>query len=432
MLKHPTERELARYLDRTADAADLLSVDDHLAGCDDCRSKLTAHTQMDPIAASFADILTNDPAVDEHLTYEQLAAYVDGGLDPVTREIADVHSGVCELCALQLSDLKRLKDELAGPAGNMPVEREPEKPGFWDQIMTAALLKWAVPALALILLGIGAWALFFSPRSVPVANVAVTQPTPVPAVNGSEQIPEERSVAGLTNTNSANAEAPPHKPEVLLADGDSRIEIDETGNITGINAGEFNPQIKSALTGGDIHISQDAAKLRSGTGVLMGGGDAAIPFKLTTPVGKVVETDRPQFKWDSVAGAESYVVNVYDDNFNKIASSPPLKVTAWTSSKALKRGGIYNWQVTAVKDGQEIRSPVRPAPDAKFKILDASSANEIAAAKRQSGNSHLLLGIVYAKAGLLDDAEREFQALLKQNPRSEVARRLLNKVKAAR
>ena len=75
---------------------------------------------------------------------------------------------------------------------------------------------------------------------------------------------------------------------------------------------------------------------------------------------------------------------------------------------------------------------MRPAPDAKFKILDASSANEIAAAKRQAGNSHLLLGVVYANAGLLDDAEREFQALLKQNPRSDLARKLLNKVKAAR
>jgi hypothetical protein len=387
---------------------------------------------MHPIASSFADILTNDPAVDAHLTYEQLETYVDGGLDPVTREIADVHAGVCELCALQLSDLKRLKDELSEPNSNAPLAAEPEKPSFWDQIKVAGLLKWSVPAFAVILLGIGAWALFLSPRSVPVANVAVTQPTPGTAVNGSEQIPEDQTVAGLTNANLANAEISPHKSEVLLADGSSRIEIDETGNLTGISAGEFGPQIKSALTGGDIHISQDAVRLRSGTSVLMGGGDTGIPFKLTTPVGKVVIADRPQFKWGPVAGAESYVVNVYDDNFNKIASSPPLKVTAWTSNRSLRRGGVYNWQVTALKDGQEIRSPVRPAPDAKFKVLDGSSANEIAAAKRQAGNSHLLLGVVYAKAGLLDDAEREFQALLKQNPRSEIARRLLNKVKVAR
>jgi len=44
----------------------------------------------------------------------------------------------------------------------------------------------------------------------------------------------------------------------------------------------------------------------------------------------------------------------------------------------------------------------------------------------------LILGIVYANAGLLDEAQRELQTLLNSNPNSEIARKLLAKVKAAR
>ncbi len=55
-------------------------------------------------------------------------------------------------------------------------------------------------------------------------------------------------------------------------------------------------------------------------------------------------------------------------------------------------------------------------------------ANAIETAKKKYGNSRLLLGILYADAGMLDEAEREFQALLKKNPGSALARKLLRKV----
>jgi hypothetical protein len=43
-----------------------------------------------------------------------------------------------------------------------------------------------------------------------------------------------------------------------------------------------------------------------------------------------------------------------------------------------------------------------------------------------------VLGVLYAQAGLLDDAEREFSALLRANPKSEVARKLLSNVRATK
>ncbi|MBP7375938.1 MAG: tetratricopeptide repeat protein, partial [Pyrinomonadaceae bacterium] len=172
-------------------------------------------------------------------------------------------------------------------------------------------------------------------------------------------------------------------------------------------------------------------ELRSKSGVLMSDTQPGVSFALTSPVGKVIESARPQFRWRALDQAESYVVSVYDANFNKVAESPPLKQNSWTSI-TLKRGNVYQWQVTAQRDGEEIRSPSRPAPDARFRVIDSVAANEIDAAKRNFGSSRLLLGILYANAGLLDDAEREFQALLRRNPNSEAARRLLNKVRSAK
>jgi hypothetical protein len=44
----------------------------------------------------------------------------------------------------------------------------------------------------------------------------------------------------------------------------------------------------------------------------------------------------------------------------------------------------------------------------------------------------LLLGLRYAQAGLLEDAEREFRALLAANPRSSIAKNLLRHTEALR
>ncbi len=69
-----------------------------------------------------------------------------------------------------------------------------------------------------------------------------------------------------------------------------------------------------------------------------------------------------------------------------------------------------------------------PAPEAKFKVLDAPIARKLEAAKTSVGNSHLALGILYAEAGLFKEAEQEFAALKVDNPESPVPVILLQQV----
>jgi hypothetical protein len=73
-------------------------------------------------------------------------------------------------------------------------------------------------------------------------------------------------------------------------------------------------------------------------------------FSTIKPVGTVILSDRPTFRWLRLDGATSYIVEVYDDKFAKVATSPQLIDNSWTASQSLPRGKTYTWQVKAVKE----------------------------------------------------------------------------------
>ena len=66
----------------------------------------------------------------------------------------------------------------------------------------------------------------------------------------------------------------------------------------------------------------------------------------------------------------------------------------------------------------------------KFAILPTADLKELTRLKQS--DSHLALGAFYARTGLLDEAEREFQSLIKLNPDSELPRKLLQSVRRTR
>jgi hypothetical protein len=162
----------------------------------------------------------------------------------------------------------------------------------------------------------------------------------------------------------------------------------------------------------------------------MGSNNQPREFAVIEPVGEVLLSNRPSFRWSAMEGATAYVVEVYDEQFKLVASSPQLTERTWTTS--LARGKVYSWQVKATKDGEEVTAPHPPAPQAKFRVLDQAKAIEIAKAKRDYASSHLTLGLLYADAGLLREAEQEFRLLWRANPNSDVARNLLRQIQGLR
>jgi hypothetical protein len=219
-----------------------------------------------------------------------------------------------------------------------------------------------------------------------------------------------------------------------LNDGAGQVTLDQQGRLNGLD--DLSPahrqMVKDALQTGRLARTVSLAGLNRQGSSLMGADDQGNPFSLTHPVGKVILNDRPMFRWKRLKEATGYMVEIYDERFNLAGKSHELQGDEWTPTQPLARGHIYAWQVKASKDGQIFTAPAPPAPQARFRVLDQEQASEITRASRAYGSSHLTLGLLYARAGLLDEAEQELRALLKANPNSALVRRLLAQVQALR
>ncbi|HEY6328919.1 MAG TPA: hypothetical protein VI756_06245, partial [Blastocatellia bacterium] len=214
---------------------------------------------------------------------------------------------------------------------------------------------------------------------------------------------------------------------VVIKDGNSLISL-ENGQVSGLGplSEDLARPVAAALQSSRVAVPS-LADLHGKRGQLMGGGDNDQPtFSLKSPVATIVEDTRPQFSWARLDGALNYTVSIAGVGFSALITSPPIKNTSWRPLKPLLRGRTYYWQVrAALSNGHEISTPAPPLPDAKFKVLSEFEESKIQEARNLSPVSHLVLGVIYAQAGLVGRARAEFQELVHDNPGSRVAKSLL-------
>lgn len=221
---------------------------------------------------------------------------------------------------------------------------------------------------------------------------------------------------------------------LVLRDGGRLVKVDSWGRFTGLEAlpAGWQRAVESALRARRVERPAVVEALSGQKETLLGAPGSARKVLIVGPAGTVVESDRPLFSWRSLNGEASYVVAVFDSQFNPVAKSGPLTTTEWTCPQTLQRGAMYTWQVTAFRDGKAIVSPSPPAPEARFRVLEQAAADELTRARQLRPTSHLTLGVLYARAGMADEAEREFRLLVESNPGSAAARSLLLSVRAWR
>jgi hypothetical protein len=195
---------------------------------------------------------------------------------------------------------------------------------------------------------------------------------------------------------------------------------------------ELERAVKDFLSSEEIERPAALTGLEGNRSDLRGEGSQS-SFKLLSPARIVISDDRPAFKWESLSGAESYRIYVSDSRSRKVADSGllPRTETQWSSSLPLKRGEVYSWTVGVVVNGEEVVSPSASEPEVKFKVLSEEEVRELNLLK-QITNSPLALGVFYAQAGMVAEAEREFQELADKNSNSPIARRLLNLIRSWR
>lgn len=146
--------------------------------------------------------------------------------------------------------------------------------------------------------------------------------------------------------------------------------------------------------------------LRPAADPLRGGGSGDVGS--LSPAGVVVGTARPRFRWVAPDGKATYVVSVYDGSA-EVATSGALTATEWTPPSDLPAERTLAWQVEVTGVAQPFVMPAPPAPPALFRVAPAADRAQIEAALARFPNDHLLHAVLYARAGLVAEAEAALQ-----------------------
>ena len=394
MMPHLTDKQVTQFRERLLSPAELLQVGDHIAQCPQCRGRVADEVDLRASLQKRAS-----PA--EHLTYEQIETYLDGKASSTQMEAVQTHVKTCQLCLDEIKDLESFKNEMAAtePASsreqNAPwlqrlslqwyrkVEQPaPQKKSFL-LIPSRTTLALAAAAAVLVLFAIG----FKRMRFVPSPAEPSTQ------VASADRIGKE--IAGL-----------PAKEKASILEAVSQERVKTTAAL---------------------------AELRGPRQTLLGEAPAAQAFHLISPVGEVVMDARPVFLWDALAGASGYSVAIFDANLNAVETSPLLKQTQWKPELMLKRGQVYQWQVTAMlAGGKSVHAPAPPNPEAKFLVLEQEKAGALARFQAEHPQAHLVLGILDAQSGMLAEGMLELEKIPASDADYALAQKLLKSIQEIR
>jgi len=390
-MEHLSQEQVRAYHTRSLSGAELLRVSDHLFQCEACQAWILQDSDLGTAAAAVSARLQSEAGGFTHLTYDEIAAYVDGQASGGEAEWVRLHARECAACAADLHEIQSLKTFLDASRSGLPQPAYPAR--FWRAIHGwQAVFVFAAAAACVMLV-----ALAIRPRAAHLT--AKLEPA--------KQVRRDA------------APAAPAAAGAVIRDGNRTITLSAAGPVGGLEdlPVGLRTAVERALATGRIETPRTVAGLAAKRGVLLGPSTTAAGVELLQPVGIIVETSQPVFSWKPLAGAE-YRVSVYDSDFQQVAGSKWIQQTEWQTPVALRRGARYVWQLSVRRDGSEFTVPAPPDPEARFQVLDAAREAELNQWRSAWRDSHLVMGVAYAQAGLLNEAKREMQAVVDENPAS--------------
>jgi hypothetical protein len=347
---------------------------------------VTDPQQIHRAASSLRRAVAPAPDDFDHPDHQELIAFAESRLADADREIVEAHLATCAQCAEDVRDITEIRGQMAS--------RPPAATQTW---------KYTVAAIAGIaaMLAVAVW--LRKPERQPVTGEASAISAP-PREGTASAPPREGTVS-----------APSASPRETALRSDERTAVD------------------AAIAARRVDVPDEARALAGSVGQLLGGNAAGASMLPMAPSGTFVATALPQFSWQPVAGASSYRIAVFDAAFTELASSGPLTKTSWTPSSPLPAGVPLAWQVTArMPDGSEVLAPVPPRPEARFSVIDAAAAAKVADLRARLSDQPVALGILLAKAGLVDDAAREFDRAAGQPALADLAAALRSSLRTPR
>ena len=418
MTTHLTPEQMQNYMVRRVSIDELGTIGEHLHGCRSCyRSYLAVLQTRFPIEIDFDELAG---LKGWHLEGEELASYLEGGMSDVDYDYAALHLQECKTCEQRVEDASRNYYEHA-PWTTVTTE-EHGKPWraylLGSQSGLSARWQWAAALLLVIGAALVVWAVLHTrPDKNQLAEDVPSKTIP------SENVPEQ---AALPPPAPAGAAGPDRLAENLALQKKHVAPNSDTGR-----GGQQADEDESRLIAKDLRMPAAIEVLDRTPSIAVRGNHASIQsFTIVGPFTTMMSNARPTFSWTVLNGATSYTVSVYDAGLHLVGASEPLTKTQWLMPGDLEAGVVYTWTVTAQKDGQEIVAPASPAR-AEFKILGKTELRKLNRLVSRT-TSHAARGVIYAEAGLLDEAEKEFQTHLERRPADERVKQLLQTVKSWR
>ncbi len=310
---HVADVAIDAFNSRTLSGSDLVAFADHLAGCEACRRRVAGRTNTGDAALRLEEGL----GLVEHVSEDDVHAYVDGRLDATSRERVASHLRVCSSCAAEVNDLERFARQAPGHGSS----RRP--------------IYLTLAAAAGLVLAAAVW---------------------------------------------REAHPAPQELRVTLDDDGGAIGVASNGTlrVAGALTPAQQNSVSDALAHRRLAVPSAARDLAGPAATLMGPADADL-FHVEAPVATMVLEDRPEFRWTVMPGAHGYVVTVQEQGAGIVATSPVLTANAWTPQAALAAGRTYVWQVAATTGGAEIVAPGPSLPPAKFGVIDSATASALRA-----------------------------------------------------
>jgi anti-sigma factor RsiW len=424
MKAHLSPQLQHRFLARLLSPEETLDVIKHLRECDACREKLLVLRSNKP--GSLVDIILLEMPEEKHPSSDSLGAYLDDDLARPDQADVEEHLQTCQACRKTLADLRIFREELL----QMP-QREytfgttsptsptsgsldggglfRDKPRFFSWFSQPPLVLAGAVAVAVLLLAIG----IIIVRSPGTLGIARAGPQ-IAVADGGHQILLDPN--GIVNPPAALPE------NELAALNHLAVPVwrDERPVLS--------PSLQETLNG-----------LKRAPSVLLGQPQAKVPFQALSPIRTLTSSVRPTFKWTTAPGATSYTVHLIADDRTQEEAATSSAIPAavqdvttctWTipESTSLAPGKRYRWYVTAVIDRREIDAPGMEQSQAKFGVLSAEALAQLDSLKKQTSDDRLLNGLLDLNAGLLDDAENDFQMLLDDPKQTPEAKEFLNRM----
>lgn len=181
--------------------------------------------------------------------------------------------------------------------------------------------------------------------------------------------------------------------------------------------------IDDARRAGGVPIPAIIRELRGAPDAFRGERESVQSMRLW-PAGTVVKSTRPEFTWRAKKPGR-YVVSVVC-NDKLVAKSEPVSGDRWTPVHPLPRGTVCMWQLERLTDHEIFPAP--PAPQPAFRVLDEPTLATIEKAESEQPRDELAVGLLYARAGVQQDAEEHLRNYVETHPDDHTAPHILQSI----